>query len=48
MEDVRLVFVYAVKREHLIDSKERLVEQMVEFQSYETSLVEEWQVDVDH
>ncbi len=47
MKDVRLVFVYAGKREHLIDSKERLVEQIVEFQSYETSLVEEWQVDVD-
>ncbi len=47
MEDVRLVFVYAVKWEHLIDSKGRLVEQMVEFQSYETSLLEELQVDVD-
>ena len=31
----------------MVDSHERLVEQMVEFQSYETGLVEEWQVDVD-
>ena len=26
LEDVRLVFMYTVKREHLIDSKERLVD----------------------